>query len=106
MEEKKDMGDVARETMEAEKARREQVEALQKRLSTPIPVDEARRQLAGLDYEEAKLSLLRAQALGQLNLIDQRLEEVRCARAEIGMRLTVPAKDEPGSVEDNAEAAE
>ena len=89
-----DMGEVARKTMEERKAEAETeaergAKELEKRLATPIGIEEARRELAGIEMQEAQLGLLRAQLLGQLNQIDQRLEAARCARAEIGMRLTV-----------------
>jgi hypothetical protein len=84
------MGEVARQTIREKSAEEE----FQKRLATPITVEEARRELAGIEMQEAQLGLLRAQALGQLNQIDQRIEAARCARAEIGMRLTVKPDQE------------
>lgn len=88
-----DMGEVARRTIEEQRQADAErgAEEFKKRLETPISIEEARRELAGIEMQEAQLGLMRTQVLGQLNQIDQRIEAARCARAEISMRLTVKA---------------
>lgn len=90
----KDMGEVARETIAKNREEAASADELRKRLETPISEAEARKAFADIDMSEARLLLLKEQLLGQLNQVDQQLAACRCARAEVGCRLTAPAKPE------------
>lgn len=91
MDEKKtDMGEVARKTLaDRDNQREAEANELQRRLETPIGIEEARASAARIGMREAQLSLAREQVLGHLNEIDQQLAACRCARAELDCRLTV-----------------
>lgn len=76
-----------------EDAVRQEAESLEQRLATPMTQEEAQRAAAEIDMREARLLLAREQVLGHLNEVDQQLAACRCARAEIGCRLTVPDQE-------------
>lgn len=103
MNEPTNMTDATREAIEekqkeeqqsAQPSMEDQMARMREVLSTPISEEDAARQLADLDMREAWANMVLERARAEVNNIEHQISAMRCARAEIKVRMLVPAKEE------------
>ena len=101
MDEQTNMTDATREAIEAKQkeeqqsaqpSMEDQMARMREVLSTPISEEDAARQLADLDMREAWANMVLERARAEVNSIEHQISAMRCARAEIKVRMLVPAK--------------